>query len=394
VYRNEKGTPQLCQFVGGEGGTGKSRVIEAVVALFASKGMLHRLVVTATAGAAAAMINGITIHAACHISVDSSRTASNSGSAHIKAPLPTSLRVDGQSRMSWQEKDGLIVDEVSMLGARTLYSVNEQLCMFRGCTQNFGGIPIIFFLGDFKQFRPVQERSILVPSSDFPWDERKTFTIEQRRQHDKAQMLWKQFTTVVMLDEQVRAADDVQLQQVLTRIQQGVADQNNVDLLNRTCYQEGRRIPSESGITAVTPLNRNRWNLNIEATISYQKQHQVQLRIFISEHKWKLGQPTEEEVLMILSYGDDSSVPVLAIFMFVPGMPVVVNRNTYQGLKLVNGSNYQALEVIIDEAYPGHRISPDTIIHFGRLLVSFLRQNRRGTSTSSGCRLAPSSLPR
>jgi hypothetical protein len=150
---------------------------------------------------------------------------------------------------------------------------------------NFSGIPIIFFLGDFKQFRPVQERSILVPSSDFPWDERKTFTIEQRRQHDKAQMLWKQFTTVVMLDEQVRAADDVQLQQVLTRIQQGVADQNNVDLLNRTCYQEGRRIPSESGITAVTPLNRNRWNLNIEATISYQKQHQVQLRIFISEHK-------------------------------------------------------------------------------------------------------------
>jgi hypothetical protein len=43
---------------------------------------------------------------------------------------------------------------------------------------------------------------------------------------------------------------------------------------------------------------------------------------------------------MILSYGDDSSVPVPAIFMFVPGMPVVVNRNTYQGLKLVNGSNY------------------------------------------------------
>jgi hypothetical protein len=143
-------------------------VIEAVVALFASKGMLHRLVVTTTAGAAAAMVNGITMHAACHISVDSSCTASNSGSAHIKAPLPTSLAVDEQSRMSWQEKDVLIVDDVSMLGAKTLYSVNEQLCMFRGCTQNFGGIPIIFFLGDFKQFRPVQERSILVPSSDFP----------------------------------------------------------------------------------------------------------------------------------------------------------------------------------------------------------------------------------
>lgn len=89
------------------------------------------------------------------------------------------------------------------------------------------------------------------------------------------------------------------------------------------------------------------------------------MRIFISEHKWKCGQPTEEEALIVLSYGDNSSVPVPAIFMFVPGMPVVVNRNTYQGLKLVNGSDYKALDVIIDEAYPDHRISADTILHFG-----------------------------
>ena len=168
-----------------------------------------------------------------------------------------------------------------------------------------------------------------------------------------------------MLNEQVRAAGDPQLQRLLTRIRQGVTDQTDVDLLNRTCYREGRRIPWESGITVVTLLNRNRWTLNIEATLSFQKQHQAQLRIFVSEHKWKGGQPTEEEALMVLSYGDDSSVPVPAIFMFVPGMPVVVNWNTYQGLKLVNGSDYKALDVIIDEAYPGHRISADTILHFG-----------------------------
>lgn len=244
----------------------------------------------------------------------------------------------------------LVIDKISMLGARTLHAVNEQLCIFRGCTQDFGRIPIVLFLGDFKQFRPVQERSILVPSNDFPWDEGKTFRIEQRHQHDKAHILWKRFTTVVILNEQVRAAGNLQLQRLLTRIRQGVADQTYVDLLNRTCYREGRQIP---------------WILNIKATLSYQKQHQAQLRIFLSEHKWKGGQPTEEEALMVLSYGDNSSVPVPAIFMFVPGMPVVVNRNTYQGLKLVNGSDYKALDVIIDKAYPGHRISADTILHFG-----------------------------
>lgn len=97
VHRGERGTPQLCQFVGGEGGTGKSRVIEAMVALFASKGMRHRLLVTATSGGAAARIHGMTIHAACNISVDSSRTASNSSSAQTRAPPSTGLRVDGRS---------------------------------------------------------------------------------------------------------------------------------------------------------------------------------------------------------------------------------------------------------------------------------------------------------
>jgi hypothetical protein len=252
-----------------------------------------------------------------------------------------------------------------MLGARTLHAVNEQLCVLRGRTEDFGGIPIVLFLGDFRQFRPVQERSILVPSSDYPWDEGKTFKIEQRRQHDKAHMLWKRFTTVVMLKEQVRAAGDPQLQRLLARIREGIADQSDVELLNRTCYREGRRVPWGTGITVVTTLNRNRWRLNVEGTLSYQKQHKAELRIFISEHKWKGGQPTEEEALMIMGYGDDSNVPVPAIFMFVPGMPIVVNKNTYTSLKLVNGSDYQALDVIIDRAYPGHRVSADTILHFG-----------------------------
>ena len=365
VHRLEKDLPQLCQFVGGEGGTGKSRIIEAVIALFAGKGMLHRLLVTATSGTAAARINGITIHAACSVSVDGSRTACKGEPAQARKTSPTSLRVDGQSRMDWLDKYMLIVDEVSMLGAKTFDAVNEQLCKFRGCTQDFGGIPVILFLGDFRQFRPVQERSVLVPSSDFLWDEGKTFRVEQRYQHDKAHALWKRFTTVVMLNEQVRAASDVQLQRLLTRIRKGVADKSDVDLLNSICYRDGRRIPWDAGITVVTPLNRNRWNLNIEATLAFQKQRQAQLRIFISEHRWKGSQPSEEEALMILGYGDDSSVPIPAVFMFVPGMPIVVNRNTYQGLKLVNGSSYTALEVIIDKEYPGHRVSADTILHFG-----------------------------
>jgi hypothetical protein len=34
-------------------------------------------------------------------------------------------------------------------------------------------------------------------------------------------------------------------------------------------------------------------------------------------------------------------------------------------VKLVNDVSYKVLEVILDKAYPGHRIKADTILHFG-----------------------------
>jgi hypothetical protein len=54
------------------------------------------LLVTATAGAAAAGINGITIHSACNFPKDISRSVSRSSSDGLALPTSTGLRVDGQ----------------------------------------------------------------------------------------------------------------------------------------------------------------------------------------------------------------------------------------------------------------------------------------------------------
>ncbi|EMT69197.1 hypothetical protein FOC4_g10000458 [Fusarium odoratissimum] len=109
VRRDEHCTAQLCLFIGGNEGTGKSRVIAAIAELF----------VSSSAG----------------------------------------LRIDGQAKMDWQEKYALIIDEVGMLGARMLYAVNVQLRRLRESTEDFGDIPVIIFCGDFHQFRPVQDKS-------------------------------------------------------------------------------------------------------------------------------------------------------------------------------------------------------------------------------------------
>ncbi|KAL8364684.1 hypothetical protein RB595_003794 [Gaeumannomyces hyphopodioides] len=46
-------------------------------------------------------------------------------------------------------------------------------------------------------------------------------------------------------------------------------------------------------------------------------------------------------------------------------MPVVVNHNIHQGLKLVNGASYTAVDVILDRAHPGYKVDVDTVLHFG-----------------------------
>ncbi|KAM4055585.1 PIF1-like helicase [Hirsutella rhossiliensis] len=231
--------------------------------------------------------------------------------------------IHGQSRMDWQEKDVLVIDEVSMLGARTLHAVNERLRRLRGSRQDFGGIPIVLFCGDFQQFRPVQERSIVLPSAAISWDVDNSFKAEQRHQHDKAHALWKRFTTVVMLDEQMRAAGDPELQRLLKRIRLGVQDRTDLNLLN----------------------SRNRWNLNMEASLAFRVQQRSTMRIFISEHKWKEELPTEEEAIMILNQGDDSAIPVPAVFI--------------ERRELLGGGGH------CRQGVPGHRISADMTIHFG-----------------------------
>lgn len=120
--------------------------------------------------------------------------------------------------------DLIVIDEVSMLKARTLFAVNEQLQSLRGSPRDFGGILIILFCGDLHQFRPVQERPMLLPNAMTSSDDNASFRIEQRHEHDVAHALWKKFPTVVMLNKQVRAAGDFALQ--------GPTDVRSLELTN------------------------------------------------------------------------------------------------------------------------------------------------------------------
>jgi hypothetical protein len=45
-------------------------------------------------------------------------------------------------------------------------------------------------------------------------------------------------------------------------------------------------------------------------------------------------------------------------------MPLVLTRNVLPGLKMVNGAEFEAVDVIPDPAFPGYRMANDVTIHF------------------------------
>lgn len=137
---------QLLMYMGGIGGTGKSHVIKAVVALFERCGLPQNLYVSAPTGIAAVLINGYTIHSLTLLPKS--------------VPRPNVIKLDE----IWRNVHWLILDEVSMVSAKTLSEISHQISIAKGCEQSaavqpFGGVNILFS-GDFGQLPPVMQKPL------------------------------------------------------------------------------------------------------------------------------------------------------------------------------------------------------------------------------------------
>ncbi|KAJ7237773.1 hypothetical protein C8J57DRAFT_1032689, partial [Mycena rebaudengoi] len=104
---------QLRMLITGPGGTGKSRVIDALRDFFTLRGQSRRLRLAAYTGVAARKIKGMTLHAALCIN------------QHKKASTETRTRRDLTAM--WEGVDYLFIDEVSMVGCSLLLQISQAL---------------------------------------------------------------------------------------------------------------------------------------------------------------------------------------------------------------------------------------------------------------------------
>ncbi|KAM4064303.1 PIF1-like helicase [Hirsutella rhossiliensis] len=346
---NPDSAGQHLQYTGGPGGTGKSRIIDALKDVFAARNQPHLLQITGTSGSSAAQIGGTTIHSACGL--DSHRDPN-------KPPPPFSEA----KKWVWRQKLVLVIDEVSMLGGATLHNVSRHLQALRDCPDEpFGGMPVVLLMGDFYQFAPVRETSLLIIR---PPDRTETPLRQATISHHSGCRLWHLFKIVVLLEDQVRARNDPQLRALLDRVRNGRQTHEDLSLLNANIVGRSQ-ITFHDGLRAITPLNRTRWALNMEAVVGWARFNQRHIRIFVSTHTWRSGALSSDIVARTIGQGDDSACKVPGVFFYAQGMPVVVNKNIYTGLKVVNGADFTAVDVIIDPNHPGYCLADDVTIHFG-----------------------------
>jgi hypothetical protein len=132
-------------FLTGEPGSGKTHTVNQYIAYLRSRGV--EPAITASTGIAATHIGGLTIHSWSGIGVRPD--LSKYDLDHIGQNKSVVRRIS--------TAQVLIIDEVSMLSARTLGMVDAVCREVKRSTKTFGGLQVVL-VGDFFQLPPVYSR--------------------------------------------------------------------------------------------------------------------------------------------------------------------------------------------------------------------------------------------
>ncbi|MBI5306357.1 helix-turn-helix domain-containing protein [Candidatus Wolfebacteria bacterium] len=229
-------------FLTGEPGSGKTYLVNQYVAWLRGHGIAPAI--TASTGIAATHIGGMTIHSWIGIGIKTELTKEDL--RRIKDNRRVVKRITNSHV--------LIIDEISMLSARTFAMVDAVCHAVRGSQKPFGGLQIVL-VGDFFQLPPV------VRHDDEP-DARLGFGNEsgnENAQFAYASPTWTTLDpTVCYLSEQHRQEDAVFLE-ILSAFRAGVLSEPHVKYLSERRVQI---MPEHDGITRLFSHNADVHRLN------------------------------------------------------------------------------------------------------------------------------------
>jgi len=315
--RNE----QLRMYLGGAGGTGKSRIISVLREFFVSQRQEQRFQIVSYTGIAAKIINGMTIHSALGLN------QRKKGNAQSKT--------NSDLRSMWEGVDYLFIDEISMIGCSLLYNISEALVEAKGNTSPFGGINVIF-AGDFAQLPPVGDTRLSATV-----DTSQTKSSSKRGQENAyGKLLWLSINKAVILTENMRqtGSENEVLNDLLERLREGRCTDSDYNLLSSRVL-DNVNVPWEEWHDApiIVTENAQKDALNEHAAIAFAKRTNRDLHWYyaIDTHRGKSVSDDIQKHLRSLNSGTTNQR--LGKIPLVIGMPVMITQNYDVKGGIVNG---------------------------------------------------------
>ena len=273
-HHSNRSPNQLKMYIGGMAGTGKSQVVKALKHFFSQKGELHHLEIVAPTGSAAALIDGSTYHSLLGFQEHNEGKATETTLNKVKQRLRYCKYI--------------LLDEVSMLSCQDLYDISKRLSLIMNRPDEpFGGINMIL-CGDFAQLPPVKAKALWNHEIS-PRFSNGTSTKQQECLIGK--VLWHQFTTVVILRENMRQRsqkqEDKEFRKSLENMRYKACTKADIDLL-KTCISNGKpgerklEKPNFRHVSVITSKNRYRDKINEMGTQKYAAELKQPLTDFYS----------------------------------------------------------------------------------------------------------------
>ena len=330
--------PQLLMMIPGEGGVGKSKLIQTMTENFERRQKALWCVKGAYTGIAASLIDGKTLHVLGGIPVRGGRQ-----SAQTLKKLHD----------FWKDKHYLIIDEVSMLSRSFLAKLSQIISIAKESEGDkpFGGLNVIL-VGDFHQFPPVVGRR----SAPLYWP---VDSMHDSEDDILGRMIYEQFLTVVQLKEQIRVRDDV-WHDVLQHVRYGNCRHEHIDIIkklvidNKECPSVDYEKSPWKDVRLITPRHAVRTQWNSAAIRKHCIETCRRLYVFPAEDSI-CGRPvTNEEKIAIMTQAKGSKANMdrgglqkemeLAI-----GAPVMVTLNIMTELDVANGVRGIVEAIVLDE---------------------------------------------
>ena len=357
---------QLLLYLPGAGGTGKSRVIQAITEYFQRTGQRATLLILAPTGIAAANISGSTIHSVCGFGFNDREDGKRMDSPTGKALHNLQER--------WAKIEYVIIDEVSMIGQTLLARFHASVQKAKAVDSDapFAGLNVLFS-GDFMQLSPVQDIPLYMPNKVTrvvnPSDaEPKGF--KRKRNSSSSSIgantvvnaigrdLWLSVKHVVQLKKPMRQVDDPFYTSILENMRQGCLTNDQQDVLRSRILGDDRIDTDEwRDASFLVARNEVRVQINFDAARQHASDSRQPIIYSCAVDTYRKIPLTGRHRRAFLSTPDTKENSLAGILPLSIGMKVVLTINVCTNDGLANGAQGILRKIVYDQDAIDHSCS-------------------------------------